>query len=68
MLCGLRARSVIAAEFVLTEDGRNQSLAWSLGAAVNQVAVRTTIVHACAEPEVVRESLLIGCDHGHGGH
>jgi transposase len=42
---------VSAAEFVLTDDERDQLVAWSRGA--SRLAVRAKIVLACAEPGVV---------------
>ena len=46
-----------AAEFVLTDDEREQLVRWSRGAASPRLAVRARIVLACAEPVVVYERL-----------
>jgi transposase len=45
------------AEFVLTEDERDQLLRWSHGGGPSRLAVRAKIVLACAEPGVVYERL-----------
>jgi transposase len=47
---------VSSAEFVLTDDERDQLVAWSRGGSL-RLAVRARIVLACAEPGVVYERL-----------
>jgi transposase len=46
-----------AAEFVLTEDERDELVRWSRGAAAPRLAVRAQIVLRCAEPGAVYERI-----------
>ena len=45
----------IEAEFVLSEDEREQLIGWSRGGGSARLAVRAKIVLACAEPGAVYE-------------